>query len=126
MDIEAKEASMDGLIVDITNITIGDPRWVERAKNAYLLIIHTIFRPRKSDEPLKRDVPLSLHNLSGEGQINENKTCLGWDIHTCSLQVNIPQEKETAWVHKIRASLALTKINMDKLESLIGNLNHAA
>ena len=48
---------MDVLIDDIINITIDDPRWVECAKNAALLIIHTIFIPRKSDKPLKRDDP---------------------------------------------------------------------
>ena len=37
---------MDGFIDDVITITIDDPFWVERAKNAYLLIIHTIFIPR--------------------------------------------------------------------------------
>ena len=37
----------------------------------------------------------------------------------------IPTEiKETVWVHGIREYLSLTKINTDKLESLIGKLNH--
>ena len=43
--IEAKEASMDGFIHDTITINIDDPYWVERAKNAALLVIHTIFRP---------------------------------------------------------------------------------
>ena len=38
----------------------------------------------------------------------------------------MPQEKLTSWVHDIRASLEFTKINTDKLESLIGKLNYAA
>ena len=88
---------------------------MERAKNADLLIIHTIFRPQKSDEPLKQDDPLSLRRISGEGHISEHKTYLGWYIQTCSLRVFLPLEKDTAWVHDISESLALTKINIDKL-----------
>ena len=44
---------MDGFIYYIITITIDNACWVERAKNAALLIIHTIFRSHKSDEPLK-------------------------------------------------------------------------
>ena len=80
MNIEAKEESMGGFIDDIIPITIENPWWVERAKNAYLFIIHTIFRPRKSDKPLKQDDPLSLHKLAGEGQLVKRNTCLGWEI----------------------------------------------
>ena len=117
---------MDGFIDDIITITIDYPRWVERAKNAALLIIHTIFRPQHSDKPLKRDAPLSLRKLAGEGQLTHHKTCLGRDIQTRSLQIFLPQEKETLWVHDIRESLALRNINTDKIESLIGKINHTA
>ena len=51
--IEAKEASMDGFVDDIITINIDNPYWVERAKNLALLVIHTMFRPLHSDEPLK-------------------------------------------------------------------------
>ena len=78
---------MDGLIDDIITITIDNPHWVERAKNAYLFIIHTIFRPRNYDKPLKRDDPLSLCNLAGEGRLAKHKTCLGWDIQTPCLRL---------------------------------------
>ena len=115
VNIEAKEASIDGFIDEIITITIDDPHWVERAKNADLLIIHTIFRPWQSDKPLKRDDPLPLRKLEVEGQLAKRKTCLGWDIQNRSLRVLLPLEKDTSWVHDIRAYLALTKINTDKL-----------
>ena len=60
---------MDVFIDKIITITIDDPRYVERAKNAALLVIHTKFRPLHPSEPLKRDEPLSLHKISGEGQL---------------------------------------------------------
>ena len=56
---------MDGLIDDIITINIEKPCWVERTKNAALLIIHTIFRPRDSDKPLKQYDPFSLCKLAG-------------------------------------------------------------
>ena len=104
---------MDGCIHEIITITIDNPRWVERAKNAALLIIHTIFIPRQSDEPLKRYDPFSLRKISGEGQLALRKTCLGWDIQTCSLRVFLKQEEKIAWLHDIREYLSLTKRNTD-------------
>ena len=94
-------------------------------KTTALLVIHTIFRPLQYSEPLKHDEPLSLFNISGEGQLGECKTCLGWDIQTRSLRLFLPIEKETYGVQDIRAYLASTKINTDNLESLIGKINHA-
>ena len=93
---------MDGLIDGIITITIDKPCWVERAENIASLIIHTIFRPRQSNKPLKQYDPLSLHKLSGEGQFSKGKTCLGWDTQARSIQVSLPRKKETAWVHDIR------------------------
>ena len=78
---------MDVFVYDIITITIDKPCYVERAKDASLLIVHIIFRPWHSDEPLKLDDPLSLRKLTGEGQIDESKTCLGWYIQTRSIQL---------------------------------------
>ena len=66
---------------EITNriipITIDDPCWLERTKNASLLVIHTIFRLLHPYEPLKLDDPLLLCKLTGEGQISKCNTCMG-------------------------------------------------
>ena len=99
---------------------------MERTKNSAILIIHNIFRPRQSEKSLERYDPLSLLKLAGEGQLVERNNFLGWDIQNLSLCIFLSQDKDTAWVHDIRASLDLTKINTDKLEYPIGDLNHAA
>ena len=78
---------MYGFRNDIIYITIEDPCWVERAKKEALLIIHTIFRPWKSDKPLIQDDPLSLSKLVGEGHLAKCKNCIGWDIQTLPLHV---------------------------------------
>ena len=118
--------SMNGFIDNIITITVNDDHWIECAKSAALLVIHTLFQPLQPSEPLKRDNPLSLRKLAGEGQLAEQKTCLGWDINTQSLRVSLLKEKQKAWINDIKEALASTKINTDTLESLIGKLNHTA
>ena len=51
---------MDEFIDDIININIDNPCWVERAKDAALLVIHIIFKLLNSDEPLKQYDPHSI------------------------------------------------------------------
>ena len=96
VDITATEASMDGFIDDIITITVDDEHWIDRAKSAALLVIHTLFWPLQPSEPLKRDNPLSLRKLVGKRKLAEQKTCLGWDINTHSLRVYIIEDKQRA------------------------------
>ena len=84
---------MYGLIDYTITVTIDKPNWVERVKNSALLVIHTIFIPLQSSNPLKRYFPLSLHNLAGEVWLDKHKTCMVWDIQTLSIMVLQPKEK---------------------------------
>ena len=126
MDIIATEASMYGFIDDIITITVYDDHWIDRAKSAALLVIHTLFQPLQSSEPLKQDNPLSWRKQAGEGQLVDQNTCLGLDINTQSLRLSLSEEKQTAWKNDIKEALAFTKIKTDTPESLIGKLNNAA
>ena len=74
-------------------------------KKTSLLVINTIFRLLHPYEYLKQDSPLSLRNITGEFQLAERKTCLGWEIHTRSLWVFLLRIKYTDWLQEIRASL---------------------
>ena len=94
VEIIATEASMDGFIDDIITITVNDKHWIDRVKSAALLVIHKLFRPLHPSEHLKQDDPLSLRKLTGEGQLADQKTCLGWIINTHSLQGGISSESE--------------------------------
>ena len=69
VETTATEASMDGFIDDIITITVDDEHWIDRAKIASLLVIHTLFQPLQPSEPLKLDDPLSLRKLAGEGHL---------------------------------------------------------
>ena len=90
-EIIATEASMDGFIYDIITIIVDYYHWIDHAKSAALLVIHTLFRPLQPSEPLKRYDTLSLRKLAGEGQLAEQNTCLGWDINNQSLRVYLPE-----------------------------------
>ena len=102
VNIEAKESYIDGFIDDIFTITADNKYWVEGAKIAALLVIHTLFRPLQASEPLKRDDPLSLRKIAGGGQLAEHKTFIGCYINTHSLRVYISKENQTAWVNDIK------------------------
>ena len=43
VDITATEVSMNGFIDDIITITVDDDHWIDHAKSAALLVIHTLF-----------------------------------------------------------------------------------
>ena len=45
MDITATEESMDGFIDDIIPITVDGEHWIDCAKMAALLVIHTLLQP---------------------------------------------------------------------------------
>ena len=66
VDITYIEASMDRLLNYIITITADEEHWIDRAKSAALLVIHTLFRPLQTLEPLKQDDPLYLRKLTGE------------------------------------------------------------
>ena len=117
---------MDGFIDNSITITVDDEHWIYCTKSAALLVIHTLFRPVQPSKPLKRDYPLSLRILVGEGQLAKQKICLGWYINTQHMRVSLLEEKQTACTNDIKEALASTKIKTETLESLIGKLNHAA
>ena len=45
VEIISTEASMDGFIDEIITIMVDDDHWIDRAKFAALLVIHTLFQP---------------------------------------------------------------------------------
>ena len=116
VDITSTESSMGGFIDYIIKITVDNKHWIERAKIAALLVIHTLLRPLRASEPLKRNNPLSLIKLAGYIKLAERKNCLGWDIYTYSLRVFLPKEKQTSWVNDIKGALASTNIKIYTLE----------
>ena len=96
---------MDGFLNDTITITVDDEHWIDRAKSAALLVIHTLFWPQQPLQPLKRYNPLSLRKLVGGVQLAKQKTFLGWDINTHSMRVFLPTDEQTAWTTDIKEAL---------------------
>ena len=78
-------------------------------KNSSLLIIHTLFQPLHPSELFKQGDSISLRKLVGEVKLDE-KTCLVLGIHTHSLIVFLPKEKQTAWATNIKEALDSKKL----------------
>ena len=115
---------MDGFVDGIITITVDYKHWIDCAKGAALLVIHTLFRPLHPSESQKQYDPISLRKLAGWGegggvQLAEHKTCLGWDINTHSMRLFLPEEKQIAWTTDIKETLASKKIKTDTLEFLL-------
>ena len=84
---------MDGFIRDIITITVDDKHWIERAKSADILVIHTLLRPLHPSEPLKREAKLSFKENWGGRKTGRarNMPKLGY---THSLPESIPTNRE--------------------------------
>ena len=54
VDIIATEASMDEFIDNIITITVDGKHWIDNAKNAAILVVHSLFRPLHPSEHLKK------------------------------------------------------------------------
>ena len=93
VDIDAKEASMDGFVDEIITLNIGVPSWADHAKNSALLAIHTIFRPLHYYEPLKRDDNFCSANYHDKvASQNTREVLVGKS--KISLYGNSPQKKK--------------------------------
>ncbi len=97
-----------------------------RGVAALLLAIHTLCRPLDPNEPIFREDCLSLEKLAEEGIMSEKLIILGWEINTRSLTLALPKKKYTQWLQDITYATTSKKISLQKLESVIGRLNHAA
>jgi hypothetical protein len=58
--------------------------------------------------------------------MSEKLIILGWEINTRSLTLALPKKKYTQWLQDITYATTSKKISLQKLESVIGRLNHAA
>lgn len=77
-------------------------------------------------EPIKRCAILSLAKLVAESAPAERQTVLGWSIDTRQMLMAVPPDKYQAWSQAISAILEKGSRCQDNLETLVGQLNHAA
>lgn len=127
IDIPFREISYDGYIDDIIAIALARADNIRRSQEAVPLCVHGIFRPLHEQEPAKRNDPLSLRKLAGEGTPCEQKVVLGWLICTRRFRVFLPHDKAIYWTMEIDTMLKSNRrIASKSLEQLVGKLNHLA
>jgi hypothetical protein len=97
-----------------------------RGVSAMLLAIHTLCRPLDPNEHIFREDCLSLEKLSEEGVMSECLTILGWKINTRSLTLALPNKKFSTWNQDLYQVISSKRASLQKLETIIGRLNHAA
>ena len=72
VDTAATQSSTDRFVNDIITIANDEGHWIERAKSAALLVIHTLFRPLQPSITLKQDDPIYLRGYVGKGKISKH------------------------------------------------------
>lgn len=90
-----------------------------------LLAIHTLCRPLDPNEHIYREDCLSLEKLLEEGVMSECLTILGWKINTRLLTLALPNKKFSTWNQDLYQVISSKKVSLQKLETIIGRLNHA-
>jgi hypothetical protein len=83
-------------------------------------------RPASDQDFLPRKDIISLKKLKVEGRLEETKMVLGWQINTRSLLISLPDSKCFTWIRDIDAMLSASKSSYQRLETLLGRLNHMA
>ena len=114
----------DVYIDDIITVSLASPMNDARASAAVPLSIHILGRPMSTNEPIQRDELMSIIKLQAEGQLEEYKTVLGWEINTRTLTIHIPTQKYKVWKDSINVLLHRRDSKHKELETLIGRLTH--
>jgi len=122
--IPDRQSFADGYIDDCLSVALDIGDEVQRSQEAPPLVVHSIFRPLDTSDPLPRDDNISLKKLKGEGQPSEKKVMLGWLIDTVTMRVYLPPDKAIDWTSDIKSILERNTVTSKELEKTIGRLNH--
>ena len=102
----------------------------EKAEAALPLALHIVGRPvdDKAPESFPQDDLLAVSKFLAKTKASERKTILGWEVNMRLFKVSFPTDKRLAWVSELQrlAKLPGRRANAKKLETTIGQLNHAA
>eukprot|EP00957_Ditylum_brightwellii_P209615 15362475-Ditylum_brightwellii.AAC.3 len=123
------DTKVDGYIEYAHTTSINDEPIFERVKEAFPLALGVIFRKLIKDEPITREEILQKMKMKmkmkGGGMPSKLKIFLGWLIDSRLFSVSLPEYKGNAWMLKITDLLGRRKpTSLDKIELLIGKLNH--
>ena len=118
---------VDVFIDDLIDAYPDTPENLARKPHVVPLAMHVTSRPHAGDdEPILRRDILSLPKLLAEGAPAEQQIVLGWLLDTRRLLVSLPDDKYSAWCLTIQRIIKEKGCLKEDLDTLEGQLNHAA
>jgi len=118
---------VDVFIDDLIDTFPDSPENLARKPHAVPLAMHVTSRPHAgAAEPILRRDILSLPKLLAEGAPAEQQIVLGWLLDTRRLLVSLPEDKYLAWITSIESFIKSKGGLKEDLDTLEGQLNHAA
>jgi hypothetical protein len=119
---------VDGFIDDLINVFLDSAYNLSRQPHTVPLAMFLTSRPHAGEdlEPIIRRAILSIPKLLAEGSPAERQIVLGWMLDTRRLLISLPDDKYQAWTESIKSIVANAACTKDDLETLVGQLNHAA
>ena len=126
--IPALEAGkVDVFIDDLIDTFPASPEKLARKPRVVPLAMNVTSRPHAGDrEPILRRSILSMLKLLAEGFPAEQQIVLGWLLDTRCLLVSLPSGKYSAWLAMIEKVIKEKGCTKGDLDTLKGQLNHAA
>ncbi len=118
------KGSFDVFIDDFIGITVDINNNKERLKVAPGTVIHAVSNITDDELGVKRDHFIARDKCEAEGAIAERRICLGWNIDTRKLQVELPTHKFIAWSRDLDKLILRKTISHSDLLSLIGKLEN--
>lgn len=126
LELPARDIWTDNLIDDIfqAGVDIRDnAAWL---KQSVPLVLETIFRPNHHEDSCPRNPIINISKHKAEGIIEEVKVVLGWLINTRSFHVYLTTDKANDWIKDLDSCLKSQTCSKEKLETIIGRLNHTS
>jgi hypothetical protein len=119
---------VDSFIDDLINVFLDTDSNLARQPHTVPLAMFLTSRPHAgtTEEPIARRPILSIPKLLAEGSPAERQIVLGWMIDARRLLISLPEDKFQAWVASIDNTIVNATCTRDDLETLVGQLNHAA
>jgi hypothetical protein len=119
---------VDGFIDDLINVFLDLESNLACQPHTVPLAMYATSPPQAGDnlKPIIRQKILSIPKLLAEGLLAEHPIVLGWMLDTRRLLISLPDAKYQAWTESIKCILASAACTRDNLETLVGQLNHAA
>jgi hypothetical protein len=118
---------VDVFIDDLIDTFPDLVRNLAQKPHAVPLAMHVTSRPHAGNsKPLLRRAMLSMLKLVAEGSPSEQQIVLGWLLDTRRLLVSLPSDKYEAWLGTINRIIKDKGGLKEELDTLKGQLNHAA